>query len=219
VPSVGLLTAGIDAMTHEELIESLAGKLIVSCQDYTQVMIEAALRGGAAGLRINGPCDVRIARARTDIPIIACNKMHFPNSPIYITPSVRAALTVIAAGADIVALDATRRRRVRQSVREIVQAIHQAGALALADLAAAEEASPAAEDGADILATTLAPHFDPDFVAALVAFGRPVLAEGHVDSPEQAREALEAGAWAVCVGSAITRPHLITEKFTKALGG
>ncbi len=48
--------------------------------------------------------------------------------------------------------------------------------------------------------------------------GKPVLAEGHIDTPEKARQAVDAGAWAVCVGSAITRPHLLTEAFTEALG-
>ena len=89
----------------------------------------------------------------------------------------------------------------------------------MADLSRLDEAGPADDDGADILATTLAPDFDPGFVERLTTFGRPVLAEGHVDSPERAKAALEAGAWAVCVGTAITRPHLITERFAKALGG
>ena len=207
------------ARSPTELIHALAGQLVVSCQDYTRVMIVAAIRGGAAGLRINGPHDVRLARSRTGIPIIACNKMYFPNSPIYITPSVRAAVAVAREGADIVALDCTRRRRVRQPAAEIIAAIHEAGALALADLASPDEAPDAVAAGADILATTLAPRFDPDFVRALKAFGRPVLAEGHIRSPKQARKAIEAGAWAVCVGSAVTRPHMITVWFRKALGG
>lgn len=207
------------ARSPAELLQALAGRLVVSCQDYTRVMIVAAIRGGASGLRVNGPRDVRLARSRTEIPIIACNKMYFPNSLIYITPSVRAALALVRAGADIVALDCTPRRRVRQPAAEIIAAVHEAGALALADLAAPEEAPVAVAAGADILATTLAPRFDPDFVRALKSFGRPVLAEGHIESPEQAREALEAGAWAVCVGTAITRPHSITERFRKALGG
>lgn len=204
---------------HDELISSLAGKLIVSCQDYTSVMIDAAIRGGAAGLRINGPKDIRLARRKSDLPVIGCNKMYFPNSPIYITPSVRAALCLVEAGADIVALDCTRRPRVRQRPREIIAAIHQAGALTLADLASPDEAPAAIEDGVDILSTTLAPTFDPTFIRELVRLGRPVLAEGHIETPEQARDALEAGAWAICVGTAITRPHLLTAQFNKAIGG
>lgn len=200
------------------IIDALAGKLIVSCQDYTTVMIKAALHGGAAGLRINGPRDVRFARRRTGLPIIGCNKMYFPNSPIYITPSVRAAVCLVEAGADIVALDCTKRHRVREQPGEIVAAIHEAGALALADLSSVEEAADSIAAGADILATTLAPAFDLAFIRDLSRFGRPVLAEGHVDTPERAKEALEAGAWAVCVGTAITRPHLLTAQYVKAIG-
>lgn len=203
--------------SNSNLIESLAGKLIVSCQDYTEIMIDAAIRGGATGLRINSPRNVRIARSKTDLPIIGCNKMYFPNSPIYITPSIRAALTLIDAGADIVAIDCTNRHRVRQSPPEIIQAIHKAGVLAVADISCVEEAGCSVKAGVDIIATTLAQEFNPGFIREVVKFGRPVLAEGHVTTSELAKQALEAGAWAVCIGTAITRPHLLTKMFANAL--
>lgn len=205
-------------MTRSEIIELLAGRLVVSCQDYTAIMITAAIRGGAAGLRINSPHDVRLARKKTHIPIIACNKMHFPNSPIYITPSVRAATNLIDAGADIVALDCTNRRRVREQPKEIMDAIHGLGGMAMADLSSPDEAASALAAGADILSTTLAPDFNIEFIRQLVSSGKPVLAEGHIDTPERAKQALEAGVWAVCVGTAITRPHLLTERFIQAMG-
>ncbi len=201
-----------------ELLARLRGKLIVSCQDYTKVMVKAALRGGAAGLRINSPQDVRTTRQLTSVPILGCNKMWLPNSPIYITPSVRAAVALLRAGADLVALDCTARPRVRQEPAESIAAIHAAGGLAVADLSCVEEAAAAVRAGADVLATTLAADFDAALVRALTALGLPVLAEGHINTPDAAREALEAGAWAVCVGSAITRPHLLTEQFKNALG-
>jgi N-acylglucosamine-6-phosphate 2-epimerase len=201
-----------------DVIDALAGKLIVSCQDYTAVMIDAAVRGGAAGLRINGPHDVRLARRKTDLPVVACNKMYFPNSPVYITPSIRAAVRLVEAGAQIVALDCTRRPRVRQQPSEIIAAIHGAGAVALADLSCIDEAEDAIQAGADILATTLAATFDLEFIRQLISLGKPVLAEGHVDTPERAAQARDAGVWAVCVGSAITRPHLLTAQFNRALG-
>ncbi len=202
-----------------ELIEMLKGGLIVSCQDYVQIMVDAAIQGGAMALRINSPGDVRFVRERSDIPIIACNKMHFPNSPVYITPTVRAAVNLMKAGADIVALDCTLRRRPRESVAEIIRAIHDGGGVAMADLSVIQEAQPSIEAGADILSTTLAPRFDPGFLRQLVPLGLPVLAEGQVDTPERAKEAMDLGAWAVCVGTAITRPHLITERFKSAIGG
>jgi N-acylglucosamine-6-phosphate 2-epimerase len=205
-------------MAYSNIINALANKLIVSCQDYTSVMIAAALRGGAGGLRINGPGDVRLARSITDVPIIACNKMYMPNSPIYITPTIRAAVSLVRAGADIVALDCTIRKRSRQHAIEIIEAIHGGNALALADLSCSVEAEAAVRDGVDILATTLSPKFDLNFLRDLVATGLPVLAEGHIDTPELAKAAIDNGAWAVCVGTAITRPHSITQRFHDALG-
>lgn len=201
-----------------EIISALKGKLFVSCQDYVEIMIDAAIRGGAAGLRINSPADVRYVRQRTEIPILGCNKMYFPNSPVYITPSVRAAVKVIEAGADLVALDCTDRPRTRQSPGEIIGAIHELGALAVADLSSVDQAQAGLDAGADILATTLGAEFDTEFIRRLSRFGVPVLAEGGIDSPEQAHEAIECGAWAVCVGTAITRPHLLTMKFRDSLG-
>ena len=206
------------AKYQQDVIESVAGKLIVSCQDYTEVMIKAAIRGGAAALRINSPGDVRLARSLTDLPILACNKMYFPNSPIYITPSVRAAVKLVEAGACLVALDCTDRPRARQQPAQIVAAIHDGGAAAVADLSGFDEAEAALAAGADILSTTLAGGFSLELIRRLVDFGLPVLAEGHVDTPEDARHAIEVGAWAVCVGSAITRPHLLTEQFVRTLG-
>jgi len=200
-------------------IERLSGKLIVSCQDYVESMVAAAVRGGAAGLRVNSPRYVRLARAMTELPIIGCNKIFFPNTEICITPSTRAAMALVRAGADIVALDCTTRRRPRQSAAQMIAAIHDAGALALADLSSIEDGLRAVEEGADLLATTLAPDFDPELIHSLARLGRPVLAEGHITSPERAKEAIAAGAWAVCVGTAITRPHWITEQFNKAIGG
>jgi N-acylglucosamine-6-phosphate 2-epimerase len=203
---------------RERFVDCLRGRLIVSCQDYVGVMIDAALRGGASALRVNAPQSVRVARAKTEIPIIACNKVYFPNCEIYITPSVRSALKLVEAGADAVALDCTSRGRCRQSVAEIIKAVHEANALAVGDIHSLDEGKAAADVGADVLATTLADRFDPLLIANLSRLGKPVLAEGHIDTPEKARQAVEAGAWAVCVGSAITRPHLLTEAFTGALG-
>ncbi len=200
------------------IISTLQGKLIVSCQDYVEYMIDAALLGGAYGLRVNGPKDVRLAKSKTDKPILACNKMYFPNSAIYITPSVKAALKVVEAGADLVALDCTNRKRTREHPSEIIKAIHKEGVLAVADLSDISEAEDAVKAGADILATTLGGSFDINFIKALTKYGKPVLAEGHITNPDQMSMAINAGAWSVCVGSAITRPHLLTESFVKSLG-
>lgn len=45
----------------------------------------------------------------------------------------------------------------------------------------------------------------------------PVIAEGRMNEPAQVQQALELGAYAVVVGSAITRPQLITGRFMAAI--
>ncbi|MBR2281856.1 MAG: N-acetylmannosamine-6-phosphate 2-epimerase, partial [Spirochaetales bacterium] len=45
----------------------------------------------------------------------------------------------------------------------------------------------------------------------------PVICEGNIDSPQKARRVLDLGAFCVVVGSAITRPQLITRKYVTAI--
>ena len=46
----------------------------------------------------------------------------------------------------------------------------------------------------------------------------PVFAEGRISTPEQARAAFEAGAYAVVVGTAITDPVALTRSFASTCG-
>jgi N-acylglucosamine-6-phosphate 2-epimerase len=204
---------------NNELLARLRHKLIVSCQDYIEVMIPAAVRGGAAGLRVNGPQAIRFAREKTSLPLLACNKIFFPNSNVYITPSVRTAMSLVRAGAEMIAFDAQALPRPRQSIPEMISAIHGAGRVAVADVGTFEEGIQAQKDGADVVATTFAPRFSPELIGRLVAAGCRVLAEGGINSPEKIHQALDAGAWAACVGTAITRPELIASQFLQALTG
>ena len=203
---------------RHHLLASIKGRLIVSCQDYVETMIPAALDGGAACLRVNGPQAVRFARANAKLPVLACNKVYFPNSEVYITPSVRAAEALIEAGADMIALDARTLPRPRQTASAIVRVVHQAGCLAVADIGSLDEGIDAWEEGADVIATTFCHAFSPRLIERLTEFACRVLAEGNIDSPAKVKEATGAGAWAVCIGSAITRPHLLTTAFRKVLG-
>ena len=147
---------------------------------------------------------MRAARQLTALPILACNKIWFPNSPIYITPSIRAAVALLRAGADLVALDCTRRPRVRQSPpTSSPPSTPRAGwpwptcrASRRPPRPCGRRRLPGHDPGAR--------DFDAEFVARLAGFGLPVLAEGHINTPDAARRALDAGAWAVCVG---TRHH------------
>jgi len=193
-------------------------KLVVSCQDSAQWNIRMALEGGCGGLRLNGPTDVKIARLMNrDIPVIACWKIKVTGYEIYITPTVHQIQPLVDAGADIIAFDATARKRPTE-VRVMVETIHNAGAMAMADIRTIPEGAAASEAGADFIATTLNPHMDGAMLHQLTdCTDKTIVEEGGIWSPTEAKLAIEYGASLVVVGTAITRPHEITRKFVEAL--
>lgn len=184
----------------------------------------AALDGGAAGLRIEGVDDVRAVRAVTAAPVIGLVKRDLVDSPVRITPYLADVDALAEAGADIIAFDATRRPRP-VPVPDLVAAIHAQGLPAMADCALEEDAIQALDAGADAVGTTLSGYLggpepdDPDFalIAALSRLTPKVIAEGRIRTPNQATAAMERGAYAVVVGSAITRPEHATAWFVTAL--
>lgn len=221
------------------LIGQLRGGLIVSCQALaheplhgSEIMARMALaaqEGGAVGIRANTPADIRAIRAAVLLPLIGLYKDG--NEGVYITPTFAHARAVADAGADIIAIDATLRPRPDGSrVEDLIGAIHrELGKLVMADISTLEEGVAAAEAGADLVSSTLSGYTpyspqmdgpDLDLVRALAARLRvPVIAEGRIHTPEQARAALMAGAWAVTVGAAITRPQVITARFVAGMKG
>jgi N-acylglucosamine-6-phosphate 2-epimerase len=212
--------------------------LIVSCQatapsplrrpDMIAALAECAVLGGAAAIRIDGPGDVAAARGRVRVPIIGLFKQR-TGSPVYITPTFAAARAVAQAGAEIVAVQATRDRDAGgEPLAPLVRRIHEeCRALVMADVSTREEGLAAEAAGADVVGTTMAgytPHSrqmaGPDLrlVEELAAaLGVPVIAEGRIQTPDDAAAARRAGAWAVVVGRAITMPEAITERFAKAV--
>lgn len=210
--------------------------LIVSCQpvvggplDRTDIVVAfalAALAGGAAGLRIEGVERVAQVRLATRAPLIGIVKRDGTGSDVRITPLTDDVCALAAAGADIIAFDATLRKRPCLPAR-LCEAVHAAGKLAMADIAAADEARVAAAFGADLIGTTLSGYMDGpvpadpdlDLVRHCISYGRPVIAEGRYRTPDQTRQAIAAGAYAVVIGSAITRPEHITEWFAEAITG
>ena len=221
-------------MHSSAFIDRVRGRLIVSCQpvvggpfDATPFVVafaRAALDGGAAGLRIEGAANIAAVCAATSAPVIGLIKRDLADSPVRITPSVADARAIIAAGAHMVAFDATRRPRP-EPVADLIAAVRAGGALSLADCATAEEGRAALAAGADFVSSTLSgytggPELNgPDLalVAALRQVTRNVIAEGRIRAPEEAAAAICAGALAVVVGSAITRPEMVTEWFAEAI--
>lgn len=188
----------------------------------------SVLRGGPGGLRAESPQCVAAFRQLTSLPIIGLVKMHDSRDDVYITPSFGAARSVSDAGADIIALDCTRRRLTESEPwPEIIAKIHsELGRVVCADIATLDDALLAQAAGADVIATTLRGYtadtehvraVDWPFLETLVAtLSVPVVLEGHVTLPDEVRRALKLGVHAVVVGSAITRPQTITERFVAA---
>jgi N-acylglucosamine-6-phosphate 2-epimerase len=217
----------------------LRGRLVVSCQALPgsplrhpaiiAALAQCAERGGAGGVRIDGPDDIAAVRRVVAVPIIGIFKVS-ASTPIYITPTFAEADAVARAGADIVAVQATRERdQHAMPLADLIARIHTECKIpVMADVSTVDEGVAAARAGADLVATTMAgytPHSrrlpgpDLELVRDLArAVQVPIVAEGRIHTPQDAHAAREAGAWAVVVGRAITMPEAITEKFVRAVG-
>ena len=107
-------------MEKDELIQSIRGGLIVSCQalpgeplyrpegGVMPLMAEVARRAGAVGIRANGLRDIRDIMARVDLPLIGIIKKNYEGSEAYITPTMDEVDQLVDAGCPIIALDCTR---------------------------------------------------------------------------------------------------------------
>lgn len=225
--------------TVESFIARVRGGLIVSCQALPHEplhgagimarMALAAQEGGAVAIRANMPEDIAAIHAAVTLPIIGLYKVVLPDYDVYITPTVASAQEVAAAGADVIAADATQRPRPDfAELADFFAAVRTAtGCLILADVSTAAEGLAAEAAGADLVSTTMSGYtpYSPQLSGPDLAIVRelasrlkvPLLAEGRYHTPEQVRLALEAGATAVVVGGAITRPQEITRRFVSAL--
>ncbi|MAS14952.1 MAG: N-acetylmannosamine-6-phosphate 2-epimerase [Nitratireductor sp.] len=215
-------------------IQSLENGLIVSCQPVTGGPMDtapivvafalAALAGGAQGLRIESAPYVKAVRAATDAPIIGLVKRDLDASPVRITPWIEDVEALAAAGADVIAYDATQRARPVPT-NELVSRIHAAGKLAMADCSVISDARQALDEGVEMVGSTLSGYTggpeptepDLDLIRAMRALTPYVVAEGCIRQPHHASAALQAGARLVVVGSAITRPEHITSWFREEM--
>jgi len=216
----------------------LAQTLIVSCQAYPgeplrhpetmAQMAEAVVAGGAAAVRAQGLDDISVIKRRVPVPLIGLWKQD--HGGVFITPTLKHARAVRAAGADVVALDGTRRPRPDGlTLAETIRLLKlDAPTLVMADCGSLADAIAARDGGADIIGTTLAGYTGdrpatsgPDLELIAQIAGQvgdvPVFAEGRVHTPAQARQALDAGAHAVVVGTAITHPTTLTRWFRDSL--
>ena len=220
------------------IVENLKGKIIVSSQAMPNeplyeekcmlAMMKSVVNGGAEGLRLAGVRDVKLAKKHFNLPIIGLTKPDTlpPNwkEVVYITPTKEDAQSLIDAGADIIAFDGTMRPRPDCNLKDIIDLIHSSNKIAMADISTIEEGLNAEKLGADLISTTLAgytlesgePTEGPDYklLKALVDnLQKPIVLEGRIWEPAEVKKAFKIGAYCVVIGSAITRPQLITKRF------
>lgn len=219
-------------------LTDVQGKLIVSCQALPDEplhssfimgrMALAAKEGGAVAIRAQSSEDIREIQKVTGLPVIGLVKRNYEDSPIYITPTMAEVEDLLTTNCEMIALDMTDRPRPHQEkLPDLLARIHEGGRLVLADISTYEEGMAAAKLGADAISTTLSgytpysPQLSGPDVELVAALSRdldiPVFAEGRINRPEDIQRVMAAGAYAPIVGSAITRPQLITAKFAQAL--
>lgn len=228
--------------SKKELLEKIKGQIIVSCQalpseplyveekSIMYLMARAAKQAGTPCIRTSSIRDVKAIKEETELPVIGIVKIQYEGYDSYITPTMKEVDELVAAEADIIALDCTMRKRGDgTTINEFIGSIKERypDIILMADISTFEEGVNAWKCGVDFVGTTLSGYTDyspkvdgPDteLVRRLSeTIDIPVIAEGKVHYPEQAIEMLEAGAYAVVVGGAITRPLEIAARFIKAV--
>lgn len=224
------------------VFDKIKGALIVSCQALPSEplhssfimgrMALAAKEGGARGIRANTKEDIAEIQKNVDLPIIGIVKRDYPDSGIYITPTMKEIRELISVRPEIIALDATSRLRPEgKTLKEFFLEIKKEypDQLLMADCSTVEECLYADSLGFDFIAPTMV-GYTPESKGLKIAeddfkilrdiikgVKHPVICEGNIDSPEKARRVLDLGSFAVVVGSSITRPQLITKKYAAAI--
>ena len=229
-------------MDKQQLLEYLKGEMIVSCQAlpgeplYREeggvmcLMAQAAKNAGVKAIRAQGIVDIKQIKEQTNLPVIGIIKKSYPGYATYITATMDEVDKLVEVGSDIIALDCTNRERGDgKTPSEFVKEIKEKypNIVLMADISNLEEAIEAEKAGVDFVGTTMngytpyttvSKKFDPSLVKEIVKNVKiPVIAEGKIHEPKEAKAALEAGAHCMVVGGAITRPQEITSRFLAEL--
>lgn len=216
------------------ILDSLKKGLIASCQpipngpmDSSSIILALArssIIGGASGLRIENKKNIKLVKNNTKVPIIGLIKRNLKNYPIIISPYLSDITMIAKAGADIIAFDATNRKRP-ESVINIINEIKKFNKISMADCSSINDVFNAIESGVDIIGTTLSGYTKnkvpkyPDFnlLKKAISLGKPVIAEGRFNTPYLAKKAIKMGAHSVVVGTALNRVEIITNNFVKTI--
>lgn len=223
---------------RDSMLNEIKGKLVVSCQALPEEplhssfimgrMALAAKQGGAAGIRAQSREDIVEIKKVTGLPVIGIVKRHYDDSEVFITATAKEVEELLETNCEIIALDATLRKRPNgEKLEDLLALIQSRHVLAMADCSTYEEAVNAEKIGFDCVSTTLCgytPYSENLPGPNLLLIKRlsadlhiPVLAEGKINTPEDLKAVFQAGAYAAIVGGAITRPQNITERFAEVL--
>ncbi len=225
---------------NNKILAQIKGGLIVSCQALKNEplhssfimskMAYAAKEGGAVGIRANTPEDIREIKKVVDLPIIALYKQDYPDSPIYITPTEQEVELLMEVDPEIIAMDATNRLRPGGvSLDDMFRKLRKRypDQLFMADCATYEEGIHAQEIGFDIVGTTLCGYTEDTKGTNLPnlqlikrlseALQIPLIAEGGIWETEDLKKVMKEKVHAAVIGSAITRPKEITERYVRAI--
>lgn len=225
---------------NKEIISKLKHGLIVSCQaeydspfnspEGVTMFAKAAVAGGAAGIRSEGIEKTKMILESVNVPVIGLVKSKFQDGSVRITGSFSDVDDLSAIGCPIIAIDGTFRKRDGLTGSEFINRIKsEFDAFIMADIAKKDEAIECEQAGADFISTTLNGYtpetesdkiFSPNFELVKVLsqkIKKPVIAEGRINSPDNAGEMIRLGAYAVVVGTAITRPHIVTSWYVNAI--
>lgn len=191
-------------------------------------MAKAVMEGGAVGIRAQGVEDILEIKKTTGLPIIGIIKRDYDDSEIYITPTKKEVDELIDTKCEMIALDATNRKRPNgESLKGLISYMKKKGVLVMADISTYEEGVTAYEYGVDCISTTLAGYtpysqkYDGPNIELIKKLVKeieiPIIAEGKINTPKDLKEVYSLGIHSAVVGSAITRPQIITKNFFDAL--
>ncbi|CDQ38830.1 MULTISPECIES: N-acetylmannosamine-6-phosphate 2-epimerase [Virgibacillus] len=225
------------------MLAQVKNGLIVSCQALPDEPLHssfimsklalAAFQGGACGIRANTKEDIVEIKKEVPLPIIGIVKRDYQGSSVFITATKKEIDELIESGCEMIAMDATDRRRPKSAtIRDIIKHTNRSAPHVelMADIATVEEAISAQKLGFDCISTTLHGYtegtngkklYDDDFSflkKVIEHVSIPVIAEGNIVTPDMYKRCKEIGAFACVVGGAITRPKEITKRFINVCG-
>jgi N-acylglucosamine-6-phosphate 2-epimerase len=222
------------------IFDKLKNGLIVSCQSEGEdpfnsvegitLFAKAAVMGGAVGIRSRELEKTKSIVSSVDVPVIGLTKSNFPDGFVRITGSFDEVENILQSGCHMIAVDGTFREREGLTGPLFIKEIKKRfNCLVMADIAEFNEGIASADNGADCVSSTLSGYtpntinlrkIEPDYLLVeklANSLAVPVIAEGKINSPEFAGKMIQYGAWAVVVGTAITRPRVITEWFVDSI--